>query len=348
MFCRLETLPVATPCVSIIVVAEHDLSALRRTLASIALQSVMPLDVTLAMQADDAEAGRRMAMAMLPSGLATAVAVHDRDADSWASIPRLIDGRAGAAFAVIAGGDLLAPDFLATALARFGASGGESIAAVAVRDGVGAESSGDEMDDDELPLGDILRQAEPRAACFVYRREAVERVGGWSADLPATAARWDLHLRLAVEWKIGLLPARLATRAAVASAPDQSGVAAFRSMQLRQLLRRSPDQLGLLLLLAQESVSSREGEAALHVRIDQLSRQVDNLALILARQAAWRDLAPARMYEGSRTLRKGTDLPHAGARAGGDSRMPPAVEDGGGDVSGITDPSRAADARDLR
>lgn len=303
MFCRLEALPTAAPCVSIIVAVECDLSSLRVTLRSIALQTVMPLDVTLAVQPGDIEDCRAMAKAMLPPGLATNVVVHDRDGDGSAMIARLIDDGAGAAVAIIADGDVLAPDFLAAVLARFDAADGEGIAAVGIRIPIEAGSGDGNADEGELLMADILRPAEPRASCFVYRREAIERVGGWPSDLPVVAAHWDLHLRLALEWRISLLPAHLVARRPVTSARLRSGIAAECSTRLPHLLRKHPGQLRLLLSLAQESVSRKEREGELRYRIDQLSRRVEDLALMLARQVGGSDRSAARAYEGARAGR---------------------------------------------
>lgn len=225
MYCHLDALPTETPCVSIIVAMERDAWALSNTLRSLALQTVMPRDVTIALPALDAELGRAMAKVILPAGLATIIAVQDQHGDLSAMMPRLIDECAGAAIAIITDGDVLPPDFLAATLARFGAAGGESIAAVAMRRPTKAGSAAADKDGDELPLNDFLRQPESRAAFFVYRREAIERVGGWPWHLPRVAARWDLHQRLAAEWSIGLVPTHLAPRAAVTCRQDQWDVA---------------------------------------------------------------------------------------------------------------------------
>lgn len=285
MFCRLEAVPITHACASMIVVAERDLAALRETLVSIALQTVMPLDVTIAIRERDAEEGSALARAILQSALAVTVVSDQGDADVWSLVPRLIDDGEGAAIAIVAGGDVLAPGFLEAAWARFGAADGDTIAAVAVRGRGEAGTAEWEADDSELPLSDIIRWSELRATCFVYRREAMERVGGWPPGLSGTAARWDMNMRLAAEWRIGLLPACLADGAPLSAVLDQPGGAAFRSMQLRRMLRQSPGQLGLLMSLAQESVSNRQREIELLSRIDLLSRQVSDLKQMVARPA---------------------------------------------------------------
>lgn len=274
MFCRLEALPVAYACVSMIVVAEH-LSELRKTLESIARQTVAPLDVNIAIRQCDADSGFALAKAILSSS--TAVAVVAVDDDVLAKVPRLIDDSAGAAIAVVVGGDILAPGFLQAALARFGAPDGDTVAAVAIRRRSRNGTAMREADEDELPLSEILCWAEFGAACFVYRREAMERVGGWPRSLPMTEARSDLHLRLALEWRIGLLPSHLAEVAAESPFEDQARLTAFKSVQLRQMLRQSHGHLGLLMSFARENASNREREAGLHSRIDLLSRQVKDL-----------------------------------------------------------------------
>ncbi len=344
MFCRLEAVPVAAPCVSVVVVAERDLAALRGTLGSIARQTVMPLDVTIVIGARDAEEVLAMAWVLLPSQLPATVVSDDGGGDVWSLVPALMDGGAGATIAIVADGDVLAPDFLEAALARFGAVDGGSIAAVAVRAGSHVATGECELDGGELQVADVLLHPEAPAACFVYRREAVERVGGWSPGLSAVAGRWDLHMRLVVEWRIALLPAQLAVSAAASPARDRSAVASFRSMQLRRLLRQSPEHLGLLLSLAQEDAANRERAAELHAGIDRLSRQLDDLALILARQPVWRDPAPNRTSEGRRARRPGYDLPFTAARDGGASATASVVEGEAQKRPEVVDARRAADA----
>ena len=344
MFCRLEAVPAAAPCVSVIVVADRNLAALRGTLRSIARQVVMPLDVTIATRARDAEESRAMARVILPSGLPSTVVSDGGFGDVWALVPALLDGGAGVAIAIVADGDVLAPDFLEVAVARFGAVDGGSIAAVAVRAASDVATAECELDEGELQVADVLRHPEAPAACFVYRREAVERVGGWSPGLSAVAGRWDLHMRLVVEWRIALLPAQLAVSAAANPARDRAAVASFRSMQLRRLLRQSPEHLGLLLSLAQEDAANRQRAAELHARIDRLSRQLDDFALMLARQPVWRDPAPSRTSEGRRARRPGYDLPFTAARDGGAPETASVVEGDAKKRPEVVDARRATDA----
>lgn len=283
VFCRLEAVPVAYACVSMIVVAEH-MPALRQTLESIALQTATPLDVNIAIRQCDAEVGRALAKSILPSR--TAVAVSSTDDDVWALVPRLIDHGAGAAIAIVVGGDVLAPGFLASALARFGAADGDTIAAVAISHDSKNGTAMQEADDEELPLSAILCSAGLRATCFVYRREAMERVGGWPLDMPMAEARLDMHLRLALEWRIGLLPSRLAEVAAEIPCQDKAELTGFNAVKLRQMLRQAPGHLGLLMSIARESASNREREAGLHSRIDLLSRQVKDLQQMVRNASA--------------------------------------------------------------
>ncbi|NKC33393.1 hypothetical protein [Falsiroseomonas selenitidurans] len=237
-----------------------------------------PAEVLVALGAGEAAEAAALARATLPAG--TEVSILPADglspdglAGAWSTAARLADGCRGSAIAVLTESERWAPGFLAAVHARFRARDQAGIAAVAV------EADPACVGPHDLELEAVLQDAAPRCHAFVYRRDALEQVGGWDIA-PMGAARWDLHLRLLMEWRIALLPAPLATRQAGPPGIAAAEQAAYRSTQQRRLLRQAPSQLGLLLTIAQGQAAARQREAALEARIATLSAQVEVLAAL--------------------------------------------------------------------
>ncbi|WP_203072661.1 hypothetical protein [Falsiroseomonas ponticola] len=301
MSCCLEAFSVSGAGVSIVVVSGRGIGALRATLESIAAQQLPPDDITIATEAGEVEEVRGLVAQVLPPALAGRAVARAGEGGGWDLLPALVDECAGAALAVVEAGEVLAPGFLQAVQGRFAAEDGDSIAAVAIRvsdaedpqRGLGGEA--------ELTVEEVLGRPDAPATCFVYRREALHRVGGW-ACLPPASAQWDLHLRLAAEWRIVLLPAPLVMRGLLRLEQPDSGPA-VRSQQLRRLLKRAPDQLGLLLLVAQRRREAGEREARLQEKLDQVTRRLDDLAAMVARLPGAQAVAPPQKQDGERVLR---------------------------------------------
>lgn len=304
MSCRLEAFPIASAGASVVVVSEQGSAALRATLESLRVQQLAPHDITIATDHRDIDEARTLALQVLTHDLARRVVVRAGDHGPWDVLPGLVDECPGGALAVINAGEVLAPDFLLAAQSRFAAEDGDTIAAIAIRmDEVEGGSTAllGRIGQAELSVEDIVSRPETPATCFVYRREALHRVGGW-AQLPPASARWDLHIRLVAEWRIVTLPSHLLTQAILL--PEQRDFGrALRSQQLRQVLKRLPDQLGLLLVLTQQRGEADDREARLHERIDRLSHEVHELTARLARFAEMREGGSPPKQDGDRVLR---------------------------------------------
>lgn len=284
MFCNLEPLPEAGVTVSVVVMAECASAALEQTLQAIARQTHQPVEVVILAPPGSARECTEVARCALPPELTWRVTTVESHANAQPALWKLTDDCVGTVIAVATDSEVWSPDFIAVAVARLAAPDGRAIAAVTTRDGGNCASYIDgecAFDHGDLTIEELLRQAAPRMASFVYRTEALQRSGGWS-DLPPEAACWELHLRLLTDWRICLLPGGLVSRNVLGNKFNHMTETAFRSAQLRAALRRSPSQLGLLLMLARDHEIRDARENALNRTIDELSRKVNELKIVSA------------------------------------------------------------------
>jgi hypothetical protein len=241
----LHALPQQDRLVAVLILALPGTPAWEAALGCIARQTVPPAQIVYAVQDVEGAGG------LLPAGLLVSSTAR------WAVIPHteflgarlalLCNEVTSPLVAVLDTPDRWAPEYLRSAQDRFLKADAETLAAVAIpaRPIGGASPSSSEMH-----LEEALQGPGYAVHGFIYRREALERVGGWDPNL-GTAAPWDLQLRLLIEWRIGLLAAGLAWCEGRAGWTQPHDVAANRSRLLRRTLRRSPELIGLLVLQAE-------------------------------------------------------------------------------------------------
>ncbi len=230
---------------AVLILALPGTPAWEAALDCLAQQSVPPAEIIYAVQDAEGAAG------LLPASLSASSTAR------WAVIPdtELLGARlallcnevTSPLVAVLDTPDRWAPGYLQAAQDRFQEADAESLAAVAIPASVIGDAC---IARGELHLEEALRGPGDNSLGFVYRREALERVGGWDPNL-GTAAPWDLQLRLLIEWRIGLLAPKLAWREGVAGWTQAHDAAASRSRLLRRALRRAPELIGLLVLQPQ-------------------------------------------------------------------------------------------------
>lgn len=241
----LDALPPEGRLFAVLILALPGTPGWEAALGCIASQTVQPAEIVFTAQ--EAEGGGDLLPAgMSGSSIARCVAIPHTEL-LGARLALLCNEVRSPLVAVLDTPDRWAPDYLSAAQARFAAADAETLAAVAVparANGGCCPSNG------ELHLEEALRGPGDTAHGFIYRREALERVGGWDPNL-GPAAAWDLQLRLLVEWHIALLPAKLAWREGSGGWTQPVDGAASRSRLLRRTLRRSPELIGLLVLQAQ-------------------------------------------------------------------------------------------------
>ncbi|SFL09573.1 hypothetical protein SAMN02745775_11946 [Falsiroseomonas stagni DSM 19981] len=240
----LDALPAEGRLVAVLILALPGTPGWEASLGCIARQTVQPAEIIFAAQ--EAEGGGDLLPAgMSGSSIARCVAIPHTEL-LGARLGLLCNEVRSPLVAVLDTPDRWAPGYLRAAQDRFLAADAETLAAIAIptRAAGGACPA-----TTELHLEEALRGPGDTALGFIYRREALERVGGWDMSL-GPAAPWDLQLRLLVEWHIGLLPATLAWREGTGGWTQPLVGAASRSRLLRRTLRRSPELIGLLMLQA--------------------------------------------------------------------------------------------------
>jgi glycosyltransferase involved in cell wall biosynthesis len=142
--------------------------------------------------------------------------LHQDNAGLTRTLNEVLPRCRGTYLAYLGGDDLWAPTKLARLVTALDA---RPDAAVAYSDARTIDEAGDELApsflaaNGELPApeGDVfdelLRRNVVVASSAVFRREAVEAVGGWDPDLPFED--WDLLLRLAVRWPVAFVDGAL-------------------------------------------------------------------------------------------------------------------------------------------
>jgi glycosyltransferase involved in cell wall biosynthesis len=163
----------------------------------------------------------------------------------------------GTYLAYLGGDDRWAPEKLARLVAALDAA---PEAAVAYSDARLVDEDGAEIAPSYLaerghlpaPEGEVfdvlLRNNVIVASAAVYRRAAIEAVGGWDADLPFED--WDLLLRLADRWPVAYVPGALVDyrlHDGSATRSRFSTLLAGRLVVLGKWLGRSPDHDAVIL-----------------------------------------------------------------------------------------------------
>lgn len=144
------------------------------------------------------------------------VVLHAENVGLTRTLNEVLPSCRGTYLAYLGGDDRWRPDKLAQAVDLLDA---DPDAAVVYSDARTIDEEGDELEASFLtahghvpaPEGrvfdDLLRRNVVVASAAVYRRDAVEAVGGWDPDLPFED--WDLLLRLADRWPVRHLPTAL-------------------------------------------------------------------------------------------------------------------------------------------
>jgi glycosyltransferase involved in cell wall biosynthesis len=139
--------------------------------------------------------------------------LHQDNAGLTRTLNEVLPRCRGTYLAYLGGDDVWAPTKLARLVAALDAA---PDAAVAYSDARTIDEDGAELApsflaaNDELPapegqvFDDLLRRNVVVASSAVFRRDAVEAVGGWDPDLPFED--WDLLLRLAARWSVAFVP----------------------------------------------------------------------------------------------------------------------------------------------
>ena len=150
-----------------------------------------------------------------PATAATLV-LHEENLGLTRTLNEVLPRCRGTYLAYLGGDDVWAPEKLERTVAALEAT---PDAAVAYSDARMVDADGDELAPsflaahDHLPAPEgelfdlLLRRNVVIASSAVYRRAAVEEVGGWDPDLPFED--WDLLLRLADRWPITYVPGTL-------------------------------------------------------------------------------------------------------------------------------------------
>lgn len=148
-------------------------------------------------------------------GVAQAV-LHEENLGLTRTLNEVLPTCRGTYLAYLGGDDVWAPDKLVRLVAALEAA---PEAAVAYSDARLIDEGGDELapsflDDHDhrpAPEGQVFEALLARnvvvASSAVYRRAAIEAVGGWDPDLPFED--WDLLLRLADRWPVAHAPGAL-------------------------------------------------------------------------------------------------------------------------------------------
>ncbi|MBX9595835.1 MAG: glycosyltransferase family 2 protein [Roseomonas sp.] len=246
MFPTLDALPAEDCLVAVLVLAPPGTPACEAALDCIARQTLPPAEIIFA--APDVEGCGDLVPASLSASATVRWVIVPHTDIMGSRLALLCDEARSPLVAVLDTHDRWGPDYLRAAQDRFHEADADTLAAIAV------PTSGTEValsSRAEVQLEDALQGIGDTAHAFVYRREALERVGGWDPNL-GQAAAWDLQLRLLIEWRIGLLAGDAAWRDGPRGGMQPDDRAAIRSRMLRRTLRRSPELIGLLMLRAQE------------------------------------------------------------------------------------------------
>ncbi len=198
------------PAVTVVVTCYDQARWIDQALDSVAGQTFADWELIVTDDAStDASAAAVRAWADRHRAATTTLVLHEENLGLTRTLNEVLPQCRGTYLAYLGGDDVWAPEKLERLVAALEA---DPAAAVAYSDARLVDAEGHELapsfllahDHVPAPEGDLfdelLRNNVVIASSAVYRRDAVEAVGGWDPDLPFED--WDLLLRLADRWPV--------------------------------------------------------------------------------------------------------------------------------------------------
>jgi GT2 family glycosyltransferase len=289
-------LPQADPLVAVLLRTRDRPLLLRRALASLVAQTRRCFEVVLLNDGGERAAVEGAVAEAVPEALRPRIRLLHAPAPTgrWPAACAALAASSAPLVALLDDDDAWEPGFLAATVSRLSAPDAAGLVGVVTQwwhveerpgpDGrmerVGAWRAGPEHG--FLALEALLGPGNVQPQAVLFRRAALDRVGGWDPGLPL-AGDWELHLRLMLEGDIAVVAEPLVQchRRPGASGPLANSVedlrdgyrafhAGHRTRVLRAALRRAPELAGPLLLGGAADRERREEAGAILARLDAL------------------------------------------------------------------------------
>jgi alpha-1,3-rhamnosyltransferase len=209
-------MPADPPAASVVVTCYRQVDFVVEALDSVAAQTATDWELVVTDDASDDGSADAIRAWVETADRPVDLVLHDVNVGLTRTLGEALAHCRGTYLAYLGGDDRWAPEKLGRLVAALDAT---PEAAVAYSDARLVDEGGTELEPSFLaahghlpaPEGEVfeelLRHNWVVASTAVYRRAAIEEVGGWDPDLPFED--WDLLLRLADRWPVAFVPGAL-------------------------------------------------------------------------------------------------------------------------------------------